>query len=67
MGKIKKKLNNKYFLITGAAGLLGYQHAIALLQIDYNLILTDLDKPKKISAVEPKACIISIGPLGNAA
>ena len=46
MGKIKKKLNNKYFLITGAAGLLGYQHAIALLQIDYNLILTDIELKK---------------------
>ena len=42
----KKNYNNKYFLITGAAGLLGYEHAIALLQINYNLVLTDINLKK---------------------
>lgn len=34
---------NPYALITGAAGLLGREHAIALLETGYNLILTDKD------------------------
>lgn len=39
-------LTNKYCLITGAAGLLGNEHALALLDIGANLILTDLDLTK---------------------
>ena len=42
----------KYSLITGSAGLLGEYHAKGLLEIGYNLILTDLDliKLKKLKA-----------------
>jgi len=36
----------EYSIITGAAGLLGEQHAIALASVGYSLILTDLDKKK---------------------
>ena len=40
----------KFSLITGSAGLLGKYHAIGLLEIGHNLILTDLDliKLKKL-------------------
>ena len=43
-------LENKFSLITGASGLLGYEHASALLDIGSNLVLTDLDiiKLKKL-------------------
>ena len=43
-------LSGKYSLITGAGGLLGLQHALALAEINSNLILTDIDykKLKKI-------------------
>ena len=33
---------NSYALITGAAGLLGEQHSLALAEIGYNLILVDI-------------------------
>ena len=36
-------LSNKYCLITGAAGLLGPEHAQAILEIDGNVILTDIN------------------------
>ena len=39
----KFNLKNKFCLITGAGGLLGYEHAYALLEIGANLILTDID------------------------
>ena len=35
--------NNKYAIITGAAGLLGQEHAKALLEVGFNLILTDIN------------------------
>ena len=35
-------LNNKFVLITGSAGLLGIEHARALLEAGSNLILTDI-------------------------
>ena len=35
-------LSNKTALVTGAAGLLGQQHAAALLEINANVILTDI-------------------------
>ena len=42
--KIEKfSLKNKWSIITGAAGLLGYYHAEALLEIGANVILTDID------------------------
>ena len=42
-------MNNKFFaLVTGSAGLLGQSHCEALAEINYNLILTDIDKPKLI-------------------
>ncbi len=39
-------LKNKYALITGSAGLLGVEHATALLNIGSNIILTDIDLVK---------------------
>ena len=36
-------MKKEYGLITGASGLLGLEHAHALLEIDINLILTDID------------------------
>ena len=38
----KFKLNSKNVLITGAAGLLGKEHAIAILEAGGNVILTDI-------------------------
>ncbi len=35
---------NKYSLITGAAGLLGPEHASALAEIGFNLVLIDIKK-----------------------
>lgn len=35
-------LSHKWALITGAAGLLGFQHALALLESNSNLVLTDI-------------------------
>tara|TARA_B100002051_G_C16299644_1_gene422232 strand:+ start:290 stop:574 length:285 start_codon:yes stop_codon:yes gene_type:complete len=39
-------LSNHFSLITGACGLLGEQHAIALSEINSNLILIDLNNSK---------------------
>ena len=36
--------NKKYALITGASGLLGPEHAAALAEIGFNLILIDIKK-----------------------
>lgn len=36
----------EFSIITGAAGLLGEQHAIALAEAGFNLVITDLDKFK---------------------
>ena len=44
----KFDLRNKFALITGAAGLLGTEHALALLEINANIILTDINKKKLI-------------------
>lgn len=44
-------LNNKFTLITGACGLLGKQHAIALSQINSNLILIDVKKSKGLKLI----------------
>ena len=43
MFKNNFNLDKKHSLITGAAGLLGEQHAIALLEINSNIILTDIN------------------------
>ena len=42
----KFSLKDKTALITGAAGLLGEEHATALLEVDANVILTDIDLTK---------------------
>jgi short-subunit dehydrogenase len=42
----KFNLKDKNILITGAAGILGKQHAIALLNSNANLILTDINLKK---------------------
>ena len=39
-------LKGKYCLITGAAGLLGHEHARAILEANGKVIITDLDKKK---------------------
>jgi NAD(P)-dependent dehydrogenase (short-subunit alcohol dehydrogenase family) len=44
-------LNSKFALITGAAGLLGKQHAIALLKNKANLVLLDINSDKLNSLV----------------
>jgi len=46
--KTKFDLSNKYALVTGAAGLLGYEHCIALLEVNANIIITDIDSYKLI-------------------
>lgn len=42
-------LKDKTALITGAAGLLGYEHAVALMSVSCNLVLVDINKSKLIS------------------
>ena len=46
----KFDLRNKFALITGGAGLLGKEHALALLEINANIILTDINN-KKINLI----------------
>ena len=41
-------LNGKWALITGGAGLLGKEHAIALLEVGANIVLWDIDKENLI-------------------
>ena len=43
MTDLKFNLKNKTSLITGAAGMLGEQHARALLEIGSRVILTDMN------------------------
>ena len=38
----KYKLDNKFALITGAGGLLGFEHSHALLEAGANVVLTDI-------------------------
>ena len=53
-----------YSLITGSAGLLGRYHAEALLQLNLNIILTDINKGelevtyKYLKKLHPKKMII---------
>jgi NAD(P)-dependent dehydrogenase (short-subunit alcohol dehydrogenase family) len=44
----KFSLKNQFSLITGAGGLLGEQHAIALLEVFSDIILTDIDYKKLV-------------------
>ena len=53
INKIKKKGKQNCALITGAAGLLGEEHAIALLEIQKNVILTDIN-PTKLKILKNK-------------
>ena len=46
MSDLKLNLRNKKILITGAAGLLGEEHARALLECEAKVILTDIDVKK---------------------
>ena len=48
MFNLKFNLHKQYSLITGASGLLGEQHAIALLEINSNIILTDINYKKLV-------------------
>ena len=50
---MKQSLVQEFSIITGAAGLLGEQHAAALAEAGFNIILTDIDK-KKLSFVQSK-------------
>ena len=43
----------EYSIITGAGGLLGEQHAIALAEAGFNLVLTDLND-KKINILKSR-------------
>ena len=38
-----KNNSQRIALITGSAGLLGYQHAAALLEMDVNVVLSDIN------------------------
>ena len=44
MDLTKFNLLNKNILITGGAGLLGLEHAAAILEVDGNVILTDVSE-----------------------
>ena len=44
MQNIKFDLKKKYSLITGAGGLLGYEHAAALIECNSNVVLTDISE-----------------------
>lgn len=48
----KFNLSGKTALITGAAGLLGIEHAVALLQSGATVVLTDIDEMRLFSARE---------------
>lgn len=48
MKLLNYKLNKKFCLITGAAGLLGYEHACAILEAEGDVVLTDVDNKKLI-------------------
>ena len=56
-------LKDKYALITGSAGLLGVEHAFALLECNSNLVLTDIDinglknKKSELQSIYPKSNI----------
>lgn len=52
MNLSKFDLSNKFALITGAAGLLGYEHAFALLECNANVILTDIDEVNLLKTCE---------------
>lgn len=59
----KFDLSGKYALITGSAGLLGIEHAFALLECNSNLVLTDIDigrlkkKESQLKTIYPKSNI----------
>jgi NAD(P)-dependent dehydrogenase (short-subunit alcohol dehydrogenase family) len=64
MFKNNFSLDKKFSLITGAAGLLGEQHAIALLEINSDIILTDINfnrlilLKKKLIQIFPESKIL---------
>ena len=47
----KFDLDQQFALITGAGGLLGYEHAAALLEINAQVVLTDISKDSLINNV----------------
>jgi NAD(P)-dependent dehydrogenase (short-subunit alcohol dehydrogenase family) len=49
MNLSKYNLNKKFCLITGAAGLLGYEHARAILEANGNVVLTDIDEKQLVN------------------
>lgn len=61
----KFSLDGKTAIITGCAGLLGYQHAVALLELGCNVVLTDSNPSaldicfNKLRSVFPNASIYS--------
>jgi len=57
----KYNLAGKTALITGGAGLLGVQHAIALLEIGATVVLTDVDRENLVVAVSKLSTMKLVG------
>ena len=53
----KYDLKKKFCLITGAAGMLGYEHARTILEINGNVVLTDIDEKDNLNAKKIKKII----------
>ena len=62
----KFNLKNKTAIVTGAGGLLGFEHAFALLEVGANVVLTDINSKslninfKKLIKIFPKKKIIKL-------
>ena len=62
----KFNLKNKTAIVTGAGGLLGFEHAFALLEVGANVVLTDINLKslninfKKLIEIFPKKKIIKL-------
>ena len=62
----KFNLKNKTAIVTGAGGLLGFEHALALLEVGANVVLTDINTKslninfKKLIKIFPKKKIIKL-------